>query len=168
MIDIYGRVSYSESELCEKILHDPQCLQMKVLSVDQSVNIEKISQLECDFICEYLTNLDITVEQFDKQNQNQWSMPTQFKEFDIAAHVLSLCETQEALQRAAEELLIYAEKDLFDLLKYLRYLVSVMKDQGIIWGVGRGSSVASYVLYLLEVHKVNSLYYDLDIKEFLR
>jgi len=34
--------------------------------------------------------------------------------------------------------------------------------------VGRGSSVASYCLYLLGVHKINSLKFDLDIKEFLK
>jgi DNA polymerase III alpha subunit len=43
-----------------------------------------------------------------------------------------------------------------------------MRDNNIVWGVGRGSSVSSYVLYLLGVHRVNSLYYDLDIHEFLR
>jgi len=43
-----------------------------------------------------------------------------------------------------------------------------MSEHGIIWGVGRGSSVASYVLYLLGVHKINSMYYNLDAEEFLR
>jgi hypothetical protein len=28
--------------------------------------------------------------------------------------------------------------------------------------------VASYVLYLIKVHRVNSLFYDLDPQEFLR
>ena len=65
-------------------------------------------------------------------------------------------------------LLLYQERDLFNLLRYLVYLVDIMKDNHIIWGVGRGSSVASYVLYLLEIHKVDSMYYDLDINEFLR
>ena len=43
-----------------------------------------------------------------------------------------------------------------------------MRDNGVIWGVGRGSSVASYVLYLIGIHKVDSMYYDLPINEFLR
>jgi len=57
---------------------------------------------------------------------------------------------------------------LFNLLRYLKYLVDTMKSNNIIWGVGRGSSVASYVLYLLGVHRVDSMYYDLDPTEFLR
>jgi DNA polymerase III alpha subunit len=57
---------------------------------------------------------------------------------------------------------------LFDVLKYLKYLVDVMTQNQLIWGVGRGSSVASFVLYKIGVHRVDSLYYDLDIKEFLK
>jgi DNA polymerase III alpha subunit len=95
-------------------------------------------------------------------------MPDEFKSVDIAAHVLSLCKTDAELQRVGEELLLFQERNLFDLLRYLHYLVNVMRDNNIIWGVGRGSSVASYVLYLLEVHRINSMFYDLDPREFLR
>ena len=66
------------------------------------------------------------------------------------------------------ELLLYQERGMFDLLRFLVYIVDVMREQDIVWGVGRGSSVASYVLYLIGVHKIDSLYYDLDIAEFLR
>jgi len=64
--------------------------------------------------------------------------------------------------------LLYQERDLFNLLRYLKYLVDVMQSNAIIWGVGRGSSVASFVLYKLGIHRINSLYYNLDIEEFLR
>ena len=62
----------------------------------------------------------------------------------------------------------YQERNLFDLLRYLKYLVDLMRKNRLIWGVGRGSSVASYVLYLLGVHRIDSMYYDLDPSEFLR
>ena len=87
---------------------------------------------------------------------------------DIAAYVLDLCDTQEKLQRVGHELLMFQDRDLMDLLKYLKYLVDTLKSNNVIWGVGRGSSVASYVLYLLEVHKIDSMHYDLDPEEFLR
>ena len=57
---------------------------------------------------------------------------------------------------------------MMDLLRFLKYMVDKFRENTILWGVGRGSSVASYCLYLLGVHKINSLKYDLDIKEFLR
>jgi DNA polymerase III alpha subunit len=43
-----------------------------------------------------------------------------------------------------------------------------MTENQLIWGVGRGSSVASFVLYKLKVHRINSMYYELDPAEFLR
>ena len=95
-------------------------------------------------------------------------MPDEYKHMDIAKHVLSLCSTEAELQRCGTELLLFQERNLFDLLRYLKYLVDVMTKNNIVWGVGRGSSVASYVLYLLGVHRIDSMYYNLDIHEFLR
>jgi DNA polymerase III alpha subunit len=95
-------------------------------------------------------------------------MPAEYQDLDIAQHILDLCKTDAELQRVGEELLLYQERDLFNLLRYLKYFVDTMRANSVIWGLGRGSSVASYVLYLLEVHKINSMFYDLDIKEFLK
>lgn len=109
-----------------------------------------------------------SLEDFDHRCQHNWHMPEQYKQLDIAEHVVAMCDTPEKLQRVGHELLLYQERGLFDLLRYLTYLVDVMRDHHVIWGVGRGSSVASYVLYLLGVHRIDSMYYDLDVGEFLR
>ena len=109
-----------------------------------------------------------SVPEFHATQQQHWHMPDTYKNMDIAEHVLSLCATDAELQRCGAELMLYQEQGLFDLLRYLAYLVDVMRQNAIIWGVGRGSSVASHVLYLMGVHRVNSLYYNLDIQEFLR
>ena len=101
-------------------------------------------------------------------NQQQWFMPDSYRQLDIAEYVLGLCQTNAELQRCGQELMLYQERGLFDLLRYLKYLVDVMTEHRLIWGVGRGSSVASYVLYKLGVHRIDSLYYDLDPGEFLR
>jgi DNA polymerase-3 subunit alpha len=95
-------------------------------------------------------------------------MPAEYKTIDIAQHVLSLCQGEAELQRCGQELLLYQERDLFDLLRYLKYLVDTMIANRVIWGVGRGSSVASFVLYKLGVHRIDSLHYNLDVGEFLR
>ena len=110
----------------------------------------------------------MSVEDFDHRNQGRWLMPDEYKQLDIAEYVLGLCESEAALQRVGEELLLYQARDLFELLKYLKFLVDVMQKNNLIWGVGRGSSVASYVLYLLKIHRIDSLHYNLDIAEFLR
>jgi DNA polymerase III alpha subunit len=111
---------------------------------------------------------DVPLELFDSIQQSKWTMPEEYKKLDIAKLVLDLCKTQQELQRVGKELLLYQERDLFDLLRQLKYVIDTWRSNNIVWGVGRGSSVASYVLYLLGVHKINSIYYDLDIEEFLR
>ena len=95
-------------------------------------------------------------------------MPDEYKTLDIAQYILDLCTTEPELQRVGEELLLYQERNLFPLLQYLKYFVDTMRANKVVWGLGRGSSTASYVLYLLGVHKINSLYYDLPVEEFLK
>lgn len=111
---------------------------------------------------------DMTVEEFDQIKQNSWHMPDEYKHMDIAEYILSTCDSDAELQRCGAELLMYQERDLFNLLRYLKYLVDTLRANNMIWGVGRGSSVASYVLYKLGVHRIDSLYYDLNPAEFLR
>lgn len=108
------------------------------------------------------------IEEFDKHNQSNWFMPDNYKQLDIAAFLVQQCKTETELERVARELLLYEERNLFDLLRFLKYLTDTLRQHDIVWGVGRGSSVASYVLYLLGVHKIDSIKYDLDIKEFLK
>jgi DNA polymerase III alpha subunit len=140
--------------------------------VDVSIDLEKTSLLlDCiPALINYdtLHNEAESIEDFDRRLQQSWHMPEQYKSLDIAQYVLDLCATDAELQRCGHELLLYQERDLFNLLRFLKYLVDVMTENRVIWGVGRGSSVASYVLYKLGVHRINSMFYELDVEEFLR
>ena len=57
---------------------------------------------------------------------------------------------------------------MLDVLKSMKYIVDTLRENGIIWGVGRGSSVASYVLFLIGVHKIDSVKYNIPIEEFFK
>ena len=114
------------------------------------------------------TDISVSVDEYDLMNQHRWLMPEEYQQLDIAQHVIDCCKTEDEMQRAGKELLMFQERNLFNLLRYLKYLVDTMRANNIVWGVGRGSSVASYVLYLLGVHRIDSMYYDLDPGEFLR
>jgi DNA polymerase III alpha subunit len=115
-----------------------------------------------------LRQVNVPIAEFDQQQQAVWYMPEEYKQMDITKWVLDQCESQAELQRCGEELLMYADRNLIELLKYLKYFVDTMRANKVVWGLGRGSSVASYVLYLIGVHKIDSMYYDLDIHEFLK
>lgn len=165
----FGEMVFSDQDLVSLVMKGHDLTTMTGLVVDNSVNTTPSQTIDINWpVLTKASDDSISVEQFHYNNQQHWLMPDEFKSVDIAAHVLSLCKTDAELQRVGEELLLFQERSLFDLLKYLHYLVNVMRDNNIIWGVGRGSSVASYVLYLLGVHRINSMFYDLDPREFLR
>ena len=168
----YGEIVYSEDDVCDLIMTGRNAVNIPNLTVDPEVDIKGLAALIEDpgamLTWTFPETGNIPVADFDQAQQSCWYMPLEYQALDIAEHVLSLCNTQEELQRCGQELLLFQERNLFDLLKYLKYLVDVMRDNHVIWGVGRGSSVSSYVLYLLGVHRINSMFYDLDPSEFLR
>jgi len=168
--DQYGQAYTTSDELCDLLYKNPQ-LDISRFQVEDSIEYNRsVAELhaELDLLYNYQNEYGITVDEFDRVLQSNWHMPKEYKELDIAEYVLSLCREDYELQRVGEELLLYQERDLFDLLRYLKYLVDTLRKNNIVWGVGRGSSVASYVLFLIGVHKIDSLFYSLDIEEFLK
>lgn len=113
-----------------------------------------------------LSNID--KDSFDVSNQSTWYFPDQYKNIDIEKYIMDLTRDDIEKQRVISELELYKKFNLYIVLKYLVYLVDTMRENSIVWGVGRGSSVSSYVLFLIGVHKVDSIKYNLDINEFLR
>ena len=158
------------------ILEDQEVLECLYNGKDISeLNIEKtlidqynktVSQLKTGKTLKGLEDLD--VQSFDAQNQKDWYMPDKFKSIDIESYILGLAKTSEEIDRVKEELELYKKFGLYPVLRFLIYLIDLMRTNNIVWGVGRGSSVSSYILYLIGVHKVNSILYKLDINDFLR
>lgn len=170
--DQYGQIVLGEQDLVNLVMQGCDVWNLQRVVVDHDVDLERgiqiIQEPSAMMQWTFPENSDMAVPDWDHIQQQQWHMPDSYKTMDIAAHVLDLCDTDAELQRCGEELILYQERGLMDLLCYLRYLVDVMRENHVIWGVGRGSSVASFVLYKLGVHRINSLYYELDPKEFLR
>jgi DNA polymerase III alpha subunit len=174
--DQYGQCWTSPAELFDMLYKDPK-LDLSAFHVktggeyglDIALYNDTVKTLYADFpLLKALRMIDVPVEEFHHNNQQVWHMPKEYLEFPIAEHLLDLCKTEEELQRVGQELLLYQERDLFNLLRFLKYFVDTMRKNNVVWGLGRGSSVASYVLYLIGVHKINSIYYDLNIDEFLK
>mgnify|MGYP001179178103 FL=1 len=111
-------------------------------------------------------------------SKGNWSkdfnIPQHYKDTDIEEYIISLipkCQgvgSNPATARVEMELAEFKARNLFPILQLLIYIIDTMRKNNLVWGVGRGSSVASYILYLLGVHKVDSVKYNLDIKEFLK
>lgn len=112
----------------------------------------------------YIQPLPATVE----QALERWNMPKEYQDLDLDMFFATKISDAKQVARVAEELALYRENNLETMLKFMIYMVKVMQENNIVWGVGRGSSVSSYLLYLIGLHSVDSLKYNLDIKEFIK
>jgi DNA polymerase III alpha subunit len=168
-LDAFSRQIYTQDDAVQALYVNPS-IDLSTLDLKDVEQFNRANDLLYTGYVELKSagNPDCTPEEYHQHNQKTWHMPAEYAEFDIAKWLLDQCETNEQRQCVGQELMMYLERGLFDLLNFLRYMVQVMRDNNIVWGVGRGSSVASYVLYLIGVHKIDSLYYDLDVTDFLR
>lgn len=166
-IDKFGRQILSENDICHLYLSNT--IEPKsIFLVEDSITFDDELELQEKPKFKILEEFNSSVEDFDKKAQSNWFMPEDYKSLDIAEWVLFQCKTDAEIKRAGEELLLYQDRDLFPMLRYLKFLVDTMRSNNIVWGVGRGSSVASFVLFLIGVHKIDSLKFNLDIREFIK
>jgi len=170
--DSFGEIVLDQSDIFDAVMRGQDPGQWQHVFADTDIDLDLLKSTLPDLTAfatwQRPRDSSISVVDYDQANQRRWFMPDSYHDMDIAQHVLSLCQDEAELQRAGQELLMFQERDLFDLLRWLVYLVDTMRANNVVWGVGRGSSVASFVLYKIGVHRVNSLHYDLDPAQFLR
>lgn len=167
--DRYGQVVFHENDLCELLYknHKVDLSKIQMDNPDKFNAGNKKLHAGLPTIKKYQSlNIDLTA--FDKGNQNNWLMPDQYKNFDIENWLYSKCSGVASTKRVEQELELYRQTNLLDLLKYIKYLVDTMTNKNILWGVGRGSSTSSYILYLIGLHMVDPLKYDIPIEEFFK
>lgn len=144
-------------------IHDVQC--------EESPEVVRFNQAAETMFDTKLTlyrSLDIQKDEFDKALQKEWLIPEEYQRIDVHEYLKNKCTTNEEVIRVEQELEEYRQRNMFPVLRVMIFLVDFMRQYSIVWGVGRGSSVSSYVLYLIGVHRVNSIKYELDFREFLR
>lgn len=164
-LDQFSNPIFSEQDMFEA-LYKGQTLSsaMFVESNDAIKKLEEVAELQ--FRAPVDSN-NIALKEYDSALQTDWYMPDEYKSMDIEDFLVSVCP-KENYQRLVDELLAYQSRNMMDLLRWLKYFVDTCEKNSIVWGIGRGSSVASYVLYLIGVHSVDSVKYNLDWQEFLR
>ena len=103
----------------------------------------------------------------DLPKGRDWFIPKEYQDMDIESYLVSVCP-KENYNRLTEELELYRKNGFLDVLKAMKYLVDTLRANKIVWGVGRGSSVSSYCLYLIGIHKIDSVKYRLPISDFFK
>jgi DNA polymerase III alpha subunit len=140
--------------------------------IDSAFEIEKFNEFSSHILSKDVRvreeSKDLTVDEYHHMHSNVWKFPEKYREIDVLDLLLSRCSSETEKERVKTEFEMFKERNLEVLLQLLIWLVDHMRENNIMWGVGRGSSVASFCLYLIGINRVNPLIYDLDIGEFLK
>ena len=160
MINDKGQMYIDDNEIVELMLANRQ---VKILPSN------KTSFQQFESTCKKY-GLDVPFKLASDRSDIHWTMPFEYETLDIQDHIHKLHPDLHAAQwiRVGEEIHEFEKRNLTDLLRFLCYFVSVVRSNNIIYGVGRGSSIASYILYLIGIHRIDSYKFNLDIKEFLK
>lgn len=161
-IDHLGNPIFNEKDLFDALYRGHQI--PTTILVENTTDINQFKEF---LNLEIYNELTSDKRTFDQKKQQFWFMPEEYRQMDIEGFLVHVCP-KEHYQRLIDELQEFRERDMLDLLRWLKYLVDTCRKNGILWGVGRGSSVSSYVLYLIGVHKIDPIKYNLDWREFLR
>ncbi len=147
----------TEEQLIKGIIkHGPEILESCLCSDDLLKYKNKIQKEHLDYPLPK-SNIDI----------KKWNIPDDYYP-DLTLMLYDMCETDEQKDRVSQELELYIKHGMYDILHVMKYIVDTLRANNVVWGVGRGSSVASYVLYLIGVHKIDSIKYKLPIEEFFK
>jgi DNA polymerase III alpha subunit len=102
-------------------------------------------------------------------NIQNWFIPKEYQDMDIEAWVREQTPPWDPEHsRVEQELALFNKHSMIPVLKAMKYIVDTLRANNIVWGVGRGSSVASYVLHIIGVHKIDSVKYNIPIEEFFK
>jgi DNA polymerase III alpha subunit len=165
----FGDCVYTESDVLELIYADPNfdISQLQIESPEQYLTALKELGIDLPVLTVPVKRTE-SLKEFDQRNIAHWHMPQEYQELDMLKYLLDRCGSDQERARVEEEYQLFEEKGFTKVLQFLVYFIDTLRQHNIVWGVGRGSSVSSFCLFLIGVHKINPLLYNLDHREFLR
>lgn len=97
-----------------------------------------------------------------------WLTPEPYATIDLTDWCLSRCRDDDQRIRALSEIAEFERRGMVPVMRHMIYCVDRWRDAGVVWGVGRGSSVSSFVLHLIGINRINPMEHDLDFGEWLK
>ena len=165
----WGDCVYDEQSIIEHLYQNPTADISQLYIENTEPYLTALAELGIDLpVIKGEPQHKETPEEFDSKLQSQWHMPANYSELDVLKYLLDRCQTEQERERVKIEYELFQKKNFTKVLQFLIYFVDTLRANDVVWGVGRGSSVASFCLFLIGVHKINPLLYNLDHREFLR
>ena len=167
-INDHGDVIFTEQEAIDLLYINPEFDVSKLYFNDAEQYQSALKELGIDLPTIKTAPQRESLSEFDKKNIDNWHMPDKYYQINVLEWLLDKCQTDEEKMRVQTEYDMFEKKQFIRVLQFLIYFIDTLRANNIVWGVGRGSSVASFCLFLIGVHKINPLLYNLNISEFLR
>ena len=167
-INEHGDVIFSEEDAIDLLYTDPDFDLSKLYFNDIEKYSQSLKELGIDLPVINTAPKRPDLEKFDQQNCVKWHMPEKYYQINVLQWLLDKCQNDEEKMRVQTEYALFEQKKFVRVLQFLIYFIDTLRANNVVWGVGRGSSVASFCLFLIGVHKINPMLYGLDIREFLR
>lgn len=169
-IDEYGRLKMDTEDIIN--LYVQQGVEKNIHITDND-EYEKYIKYNKKFNRNYdslkkLEPINIDSNTYLQEYSKEWIIPEKYYDYDIIEILKSRCNNTTELDRMIKELNEFVKRDQIQILYLMFYLVDWLKENNIVWGVGRGSSVASFVLYLIGINRINPLEFDIDMYEFFK
>ena len=169
-------------------LHDRTLWYDGTVSVDEDQFISRLFRgLKTEFVNEMTNSVQLYNNEYTNKLhiksqlipiQNEWNTAP-LSEEDLVDYIKG-CFYQEChkhnftadeksirMVRIRDELYYLEQIHKIPYLCALIDVINKLKEAKVGWN-GRGSSAASYILYLIGVHRVDSVKYDIDPKEFFK
>lgn len=169
-IDDYGDIKVSVDEVINGLLNGVTTSNVYVTDEDE-VNkyVESCTKLGIDGSKLLLPVVhDMPSDDYLKSKAKSWMIPKEYFDIDIIEYLSSRCTSEDQLLRVINELNAFIERDQVEILHVMIYIVDFLKENNIVWGVGRGSSVASFCLYLIGINRINPLEFDIPMSDFFK
>lgn len=119
----------------------------------------------------------LTVRQEPVTLDMGWQLPEEYQALDLQEYMAKKFEAncpagytpemvERAIDRIADELHEVEARGMVQFMQTVIYVIDQLRANDVLWGVGRGSSCASYLLFLIGLHVVDCVAMDVDFEEF--
>lgn len=113
-----------------------------------------------------------------KPDRLKWNTPEEYREIDIYEYIGMCIEvkaendpiylSEPYIQRVKMELEEVKKLNFEPVIRHIIFLVDHFRTNKVVWGVGRGSSCASLILFLVGLNKIDPVKYDIPMNEFFK
>lgn len=115
----------------------------------------------------------VALDNYDPALPLEWNIPNEYLNINIRDYIfntliknMSEDRKEERISRLEQEYSEFKNRGLENLLRAIIFIFDEFRRKKVLWGVGRGSSCSSYILYLIGVHSVDPIKYNIPLSEF--